>query len=71
MYDIETGDKQKAVGLHFSRRDHNGTKDMEISVLEFIKKPPRSPEAVKIRDRVKKKMDTPAQNPCPRRIEYF
>ena len=37
-FESEKGDKTKAVVLHFSRRDHDGIKDMEISVLEFINK---------------------------------
>jgi transposase-like protein len=54
FYDIQNNDQSKALGRHFSRRDHNGIKDMEISVVDFIKKPPRNPEASIIRDRVKK-----------------
>ena len=71
MYDIENGDKQKAVGLHFSRLDHNGTKDLEITVLEFIKKPPRSPEAVKIRDRVEKRWIHLLRTPAPGGLNIF
>jgi hypothetical protein len=71
LYDIEIGDKQKAVGLHFSRFDHNGWKDVEISVLEFIKKPPRSPEAVKIRDRVEKKWIHLLRSPAPLGLNIF
>jgi hypothetical protein len=71
MYDVENADKQKAVGLHFSRRDHNGTKDMEISVLEFIKKPPRSPEGAIIRDRVEKKWIHLLRTPAPGGLNIF
>ena len=52
--DIETGNPEKTVSRHFSEPSHNGIKDMEISVLEFIKKPPRSPQAITIRHRVEK-----------------
>ena len=52
--DIETGDPEKSVSRHFSHSSHNGIKDMEISVLEFIKKPPRSQQAITIRHRVEK-----------------
>jgi hypothetical protein len=50
--DIEKGDKLKSLGRHFSQRDHNGVNDLEISVLEFIKKPPKSPAAILIRNRI-------------------
>ena len=53
--DIEVADKEKSVGKHFSQDNHNGIKDVQISVLEFIKKPPRSPQAAVIRNRVEKR----------------
>ena len=53
--DIDLGDQDKTVGKHFSQPSHNGLKDVEISVLEFIKKPPRSPASVVIRNRVEKR----------------
>ena len=53
--DIDTADHDKTVGKHFSQRSHNGIRDIEISVLEFIKKPPRSPQATLIRNRVEKR----------------
>jgi len=37
---------------HFSQRDHNGVFDMKISILEFVKKAPRSEAAQTIHDRV-------------------
>ena len=49
--DIELGDKEKSVSNHFSNDQHNGSKDMSIHVLEFIKKPPRSLQASSIRNR--------------------
>ena len=52
--DIETADCEKSVSRHFSQPNHNGLKDLNISVLEFIKKPPRSPHAATIRLRVEK-----------------
>jgi hypothetical protein len=71
FYDVEKVDKTKAVGLHFSQRDHNGTKDMEITVLEFIKKPPRSPEAAIIRDRVEKRWIHLLRCPAPQGLNIF
>ena len=71
FYDVENGDKTKAVGLHFSLPDHNGCKDIEISVLEFIKKPPRSPEAAIIRDRVEKRWIHLLRCPAPQGLNIF
>jgi hypothetical protein len=53
-YDINLPNKEKTVSKHFSLPTHNGIKDMKINVLEFIKKPPRSPQSVAIRSRVEK-----------------
>ena len=49
--DVEQNIKDKTVGRHFNLPNHDGTKDMKITVLEFIKKNPRSPQAVTIRNR--------------------
>jgi hypothetical protein len=54
LYDINMSNKEKTVSKHFSLPSHNGVKDMKINVLEFIKKPPRSHQATKIRSRVEK-----------------
>ena len=69
--DVEKGDRTKAVGLHFSQKDHNGILDMQISVLEFIKKPPRSPEASIIRDRVEKRWIHLLRCPAPQGLNIF
>jgi transposase-like protein len=52
--DVELSDREKTVSRNFSSPKHRGTKDMSISVLEFIKKPPRSPQASVVRLRVEK-----------------
>ena len=52
LRDIDLSITDKAVGHHFSQTDHNGRKDLSITVLEFIKKPSRSPQAILIRHRV-------------------
>ena len=49
--DIEINNKDKSVSRHFNSPHHLGTKDMRIHVLEFIRKPPRSPQAANIRNR--------------------
>ena len=71
FHDVMPNDQNKALGRHFSRRDHNGIKDMEISVVEFIKKPPRSPEAAKIRDRVEKRWIHLLRCPAPMGLNIF
>ena len=55
FYDIELADDTKSVSKHFSSENHNGRFDLEISVLEFIKKPPRSEASKIIRDRVERR----------------
>ena len=52
--DIDTHNQEKSVGRHFSLPDHKGTRDLKISVLEFIKDPPRSPQASTIKNRVER-----------------
>ena len=52
--DIEVHNKEKSIGRHFSTSDHSGFKDLQISVLEFIRAPPRSPQASTIRNRVER-----------------
>ena len=49
--DTETNDLSKTVARHFSAKNHNRTNDLTLSILEFIKKPPRSPAALIIRGR--------------------
>ena len=55
FYDIGLYDLSKTVSKHFSHHTHNGNKDIEISVLEFIKKAPKSPVALIIRNRVERR----------------
>ena len=43
------------VGRHYAALDHKELDDMNISVLEFIKKAPDSPASVVIRNRVERK----------------
>ena len=52
--DIELSDPNKSVGRHFSQTDHRGLKDMEITVLEFIKAPPKSPHGAAIRNTIER-----------------
>ena len=46
--DIDKCNIDKPLGKHFSQETHKGIEDVNITVLEFIKMPPRSPEAVTI-----------------------
>ena len=50
--DVNNSRQEKSIGRQFSQQGHQGVDDMRISVLEFIKNPPRSPQAVTIRNRV-------------------
>ena len=52
--DIQISNLEKSVGRHFSSTDHNGFKDISISVVEFIKTPPRSPKATPVRNRIER-----------------
>ena len=54
---IENGNRRPArdaIGLHFSRPDHKGTKDLKICVLDFIHMPPNSKRALKLRLKIEK-----------------
>ena len=52
---VDNTDQTKTSGRHFSKPiHHNGILDIEISVLEFIKKPPKSEVAVIICDRIER-----------------
>ncbi len=44
-----TDANDKTIPFHFNSKNHKGIKDIEITVLEYIKKSPKSPQAVKIR----------------------
>ena len=52
LRDIAIHDVTKPVGNHYNKPNHKGTKDLEITILEFIKKPPYSPAASAIRLRI-------------------
>ena len=51
LRDIELEDKEKSVSNHFSDSQHKGCHDLSIHIVEYIKKPPRSPQATSIRNR--------------------
>ena len=53
--DIKRGDPNKPVAVHFNKAGHDKKNDIQITILEFIKKPPRSPQAITIRHRVESK----------------
>ena len=52
--DINNANQDKPLGKHFSQGNHRGIDDIRITVLEFIKMPPRSPQAITIRHRVER-----------------
>jgi len=51
---ITKGDQTKPIPKHFSQNDHQGIDDVRITILEFIRMPPRSPQAAIIRQRVER-----------------
>ena len=53
-YNIEEA-SDTSVARHFSQNNHNGVFDLEISVLEFIKKPPKSEAGATIRNRTERR----------------
>jgi hypothetical protein len=55
LYSIDKEDQSKPVGKHFSSKSHQGIDDVEIFVLEFIKKPPASEVGGRVRDRVERR----------------
>ncbi len=46
--DVLNSLKHKAVSAHYSQKPHRGTKDFQIHILEFIRKPAKSTQAGKI-----------------------
>jgi len=54
-----------AVGLHFSADNHNGTEDLIISVLAFIKSTPLSQAALRYRLKVEKEWIHKLRCPAP------
>ena len=54
LRDITIESQDKPVGKHFSQANHRGIDDLQINILEFIKMPPRSPQAIPIRLRAEK-----------------
>ena len=43
-----------AVGLHFSRADHNGTNDLKLQILDFMHLPPQSERGKTLRLKIEK-----------------
>ena len=64
LRDIDQANKEKPLGLHFSSMKHV-KRDIEVHILEFIKKAPRSPQALIIRNRVEKRFIHLLRTPAP------
>ena len=62
LRDIDKGDKTKPLGLHFTTHDSSS---IEVHVLEFIKKAPRGPQTLTIRNRVEKRWIHLLRTPIP------
>jgi hypothetical protein len=59
------------VGIHFSKPDHNGIKDLKIQILEFIKLHPESDKAQIIRLKEEKKWIHLLRCPAPNGMNIF
>ena len=55
FYSIEQPNPLQVVARHFSHPSHNDILNVRISVLEFIKKAPKSPASAIIRNRVERR----------------
>jgi len=53
--DIKSCNLTKTVSRHLTTNGHNGIFDMTISILEFIKKPPKSQASLTIRNKVERR----------------
>ena len=53
------------VGLHFSQKDHQGPKDLEIQILDFINFHPDSEKSENIRKKVERKWIHTLRTPVP------
>jgi hypothetical protein len=60
-----------AVGIHFSRKDHNGTNDLKIQVLEFIRLPPKSERGLTLRLKIEKAWIHKLRCTAPHRLNIF
>ncbi len=49
FHDIKSDKIDKSIPYHFNSKNHGGIKDLKISVLEFIKKPPSCAQAQSLR----------------------
>jgi hypothetical protein len=65
FYKIKCNSKVDGVGAHFSSQDHNGTNDLKIQVLEFIRLPPDSGNALNLRLKIEKKWIHLLRCPAP------
>ena len=71
FFNIRHHKKTDAVGLHFSQKDHHGTKDVTINVLEFIRLPPHSLKALELRLKIEKSWIHRLRCPAPRGLNIF
>jgi hypothetical protein len=66
FYSVDKEDASKPVGKHFSQMNHkDGIDNMDIHVLEFIKKTPSSEVRAQIRNRVEKRWIHLLRSPAP------
>ena len=70
-YNIRHKKLTDGVGLHFSREDHHGVKDLKILGLEFIKLPPDSKNGLKLRLLTERKWIHTLGTPAPQGLNNF
>jgi len=63
--------EKDAVGNHFSADDHNGTRDLNISVLAYISAPPDSQRSLEYRLKVEKEWIHRLRCPAPRGLNIL
>ena len=71
FFNVRHNKKTDAVGLHFSRSDHNGTSDFSINILEFIPLPPHTDRSLDLRLRLEKNWIHTLRCPAPRGLNIF
>ena len=71
FYNIKVGNESDAIGMHFSQKDHRGTRDIQIYVLEFISLPPQSKRPLSLRLSVEKKWIHTLRCPAPIGLNIF
>ena len=71
FFKIKHKKQTDGVGLHFSRDGHSGMVDVSINILQFIRLPPSTLRALKLRLRLEKHWINQLHCPAPRGLNIF